>query len=277
MTWMLMILYFFMCLFLGLALFGKKSAQQRTSRGRKTCLHAVHHLMAKVGKYHYKKFAPKGKVFPFPVEKMGWEAFYGYKICCALLLAVAALIISQTFVSGLLFGAGGLALGFWIPDFIMKIETNKRNRTIIADLPYILDLLYISTLSGQNIYRSMEILVQNYDGEVCRQFEKIIENIAFGRGIDAAYQDLYQKPNPDQFKDILNLLQITENCGANIAEILKQKSGQLKFEISQEIERKSRKVSLMILTPLAFLILPSFVLLVGGPLIFTIGGDFFIF
>ncbi|MFO7929109.1 MAG: type II secretion system F family protein, partial [Candidatus Humimicrobiaceae bacterium] len=134
----------------------------------------------------------------------------------------------------------------------------------------------ISTLSGQNIYNSIKILIEKYKGEICEEFKQFISDINFGIGKEFAYANLEKKPNTKEFKDLILLLKNAESCGSSVSEILKQKSNYLKFSISQNIERKSRKVSLLILFPLAFLILPSFILLVGGPLIFSIGGDFLV-
>ncbi|MGM0366043.1 MAG: type II secretion system F family protein [Actinomycetota bacterium] len=275
----LIMLYVLMCFCMWMAVPKGKNPGTGVSLPKKSLLKRISHIMARLGRVfpNLPKRRQKGQVFPVKNTHIGWESFYGYKMLCALLFAAGAVVVANTFIVGIIFGAAGFAAGFWVPDLLLGMEIRKRNKSILADLPYILDLLYISTLSGQNIYRSMEILVQNYEGEICRQFDEFIQNIRFGRGKDSAYQILSRKPNPEQFQDILNMLQVTENCGANISGILKQKSRQLKFEITQEVERKSRKVSLMILFPLAFLILPSFVLLVGGPLIFTIGGEFIIF
>ena len=275
----LILLYFFMFFCLWMAIPKRKKLKVGGLNCKKSSMEKLNNMMAWLGT-RFPLWGPKGrngKSFPLPIGNIRWESFYGYKITSALLSALASIIPARTFMATIIFGAGGLVLGFWVPDLIVRMEINKRNKNMLADLPYILDLLYISTLSGQNIYKSMEILVQNYDGEVCRQFIEFIEHVKFGRGKDDAYRSLAQKPNPAQLKDIFNLLQVTENCGANISGILKQKSSQLKFEISQEVERRSRKVSLMILFPLALLVLPSFVLMVGGPLIYTISGDFLIF
>ena len=81
----------------------------------------------------------------------------------------------------------------------------------------------------------------------------------------------------EDFKNLLFLLMQAEKYGSSMSEVLKQKSNYMKFEISQNVERKARKVTLMMLFPLVFLILPSFIILVGGPLIFSVGGDFLLF
>jgi len=260
-----------------LSLRGKNKGKVRPSRA--SAIKMLNHVMGMAGRFYInllkKNF--KGKTFPLSRSNIGWEPFYGYKASSALLFALAGMLAAPTLFLGMVFAAVGLGLGFWAPDLIMDLEVKKRNKNISEDLPYILDLLYISTLSGQNIYRSIEIVVENHDGEIIRQFLEFIENIKFGRGKTESYRIMSQRPNPETFCEVLNLLEVTEDCGSNMADILKQKSAQLKFEISQEVERRSRKVSLMILFPLAFLILPSFVLLVGGPLVFAIGGDFLLF
>lgn len=208
------------------------------------------------------------------VNKIEVQSFLGYKMLISFLLMLALLILVRQPLFKICLGAGGLFTGYLLPDAILGYEIKVRNRDIILDLPYILDLLYISTLSGQNIYRSMQIMVKNYEGKICGEFQKFIQNINLGRGKNEAYRQLIDSPNPSQFKDTLMLLNTAESCGSNISEILRQKSEQLKFEISQEAERKSRKASLLMLFPLALLILPSFVIMVGGPLLFSFGSDF---
>ncbi|MGM0367644.1 MAG: type II secretion system F family protein [Actinomycetota bacterium] len=203
-------------------------------------------------------------------------ALNGYKIFASLSFLLLGSAIGKNLMLSITLGITGATVGFFLPNFMVRNIFKNRQQRINNELQYVIDLLYISTLSGQNIYNSIKILIEKYKGEICEEFKQFISDINFGIGKEFAYANLEKKPNTKEFKDLILLLKNAESCGSSVSEILKQKSNYLKFSISQNIERKSRKVSLLILFPLAFLILPSFILLVGGPLIFSIGGDFLV-
>ena len=135
-------------------------------------------------------------------------------------------------------------------------------------------MLYIATLSGQNIYNAIKIVVEKYDGIVCRELSKFLRDVDLGKGKLQAYKNVLDRNNTEDFKNLVFLLMQAERYGSPISEVLKQKSNYIKFEISQNLERKSRKIATAMLFPLVFLILPSFVILVCGPLVYLVGGSF---
>ena len=96
-----------------------------------------------------------------------------------------------------------------------------------------------------------------------------------GIGKTEAYKNVISLNSTEDFKKLLFLLLQAEKYGSAISDVLKQKSKFMKFEISQNYDRKSRKLAISMLFPLVFLILPSFILLVGGPLFFSLGGSLF--
>ena len=83
-----------------------------------------------------------------------------------------------------------------------------------------------------------------------------------------------ERSDSEDFKNFVFLLVQAEKYGSSINEILNQKSRHMKFKTYQDLERKARRITILILFPLVFLILPSFIILVGGPLIFSMGGNF---
>ncbi|MCX6347347.1 MAG: type II secretion system F family protein [Actinobacteria bacterium] len=170
----------------------------------------------------------------------------------------------------------GLATGFLMPDYLIRHINLKRLQKIDRELPNIIDLLYIAALSGQNIYNSIKVVTEKYNNQISSEFRVFLKQIDFGIGRKEAYINMLHKNNSDSFKSFIFTLQQAENYGSSISELLKQKAEFLRFEISQEIEKKTRLISTKMLFPLIFLILPSFILLVCAPLVFMMGGDMFI-
>lgn len=212
----------------------------------------------------------------FKTSYLTIESFIGFKFLLSLLLFVFCLILINNSFLMIIFGSAGLIIGFFIPDYLIRYLNLKRLQKMDRDLPYIIDLLYIAALSGQNIYNSIKIVTGKYDSQISGEFKIFLQQIDFGIGKKEAYVNILQKNNSDSFKSFIFTLQQAESYGSPISELLKQKAEFLRFEIAQEIEKKTRLISTKMLFPLIFLILPSFLLLVCGPLVYLVSGNMFL-
>jgi tight adherence protein C len=175
----------------------------------------------------------------------------------------------------ILFGVGGGVAGYFIPDIIIRRQANLVSANIDIELPYMIDLLRVASLSGQNIYNSFKILVEKYRAKICFDLKDFIKDIDWGLGKEAAYNNLIEKNKSKQFTDLMAVLLEAEKYGSPLNEILEQKSIQINFENMENAERKARRISILTLIPLVFLILPAFVLLAGGPMIYLLGSGIF--
>jgi tight adherence protein C len=205
------------------------------------------------------------------------ESFTGYKVILFLLLAMAGFFAGNSSASSSAAAMAAGLSGYFIPDIMLSGFNHNRRRQIERDLPDIIDLLAVATFSGQNIYNAIRIVISKYKGSICTELSNFIEDIDIGTGKLQAYRNLIERSDSPEFKNFISLLIQSEKYGASINDILKRKSDYIKFKSYQELEREIRKKSVLILFPLVFLILPSFIILVGGPLIYLMGGDFFVF
>ncbi len=202
------------------------------------------------------------------------ESFIGYRIILLVLLTITGFFLGNSPVSIIVFGLAGGAAGYFIPDFLLRNFNRKRHNEINRDLPDIIDLLVVATLSGQNIYNAIKIVIAKYKGSICSELSKFIKDVDIGIGKLQAYKNLIDRSSSEEFKNFIFILIQAEKYGSSVNDILKRKSDYIKFEAYQSLERKIRKTAIVILFPLVFLILPSFIILVGGPLIYSIGGNF---
>src|SRR3972149_751696 len=205
------------------------------------------------------------------------DSFMGYKVILFVLFMTAGSLIGSSTINSGILGITAGAAGYFIPNLLLRNFRNIRKKEIDRDLPYVIDLLVVATLSGQNIYNAIKIVIEKYKGSICTELSNFIKDIDIGIGKIQAYRDLMDRSVSGDFKSFIFLLIQAEKYGSSINEILKQKSIHIKFEAYQDLERKIRRITILTLFPLVFLILPSFIILVGGPLIFSIGGNFFLF
>jgi tight adherence protein C len=205
---------------------------------------------------------------------LSFNTILGYKIISGFVSGMLAVVLLKTVFTALPGFFCFFAAGFFIPDFFLKRAVKNRLEEFESELPYTIDLLYIATLSGQNIFNSIRILTEKYRGSVSVELGRFLKEINFGIGRSEAYKNALNRNKAESFKNLLFLLIQAEKFGSSISEVLRQKSKFLRFEIAQKYEIRSRRISILLLFPLVFLILPAFVLLVGGPLVFSIAGSF---
>ena len=203
------------------------------------------------------------------------EAFFGYKSILAFLLIIGGGYIGSNLLYRILFGVAGGIIGYFLPDMIVNRFAVRISEDIDKELSYIIDLLRISTLSGQNIYNSFSIFIEKYNGRICYDLRNFIRDIDMGAGKDYAYCSLIEKNKSKQFRELMTVLMEADKYGSPIKDILVQRSRQINFENWDNAERKAKKISLLSLLPLIFLILPAFMLLVGGPLIYSLASGVF--
>lgn len=199
------------------------------------------------------------------------DSFIGYKLFLSISLAIFCMILTKNNHFMILFIFMGLISGFFIPDVLIGNLHSKRLLNMDKELPYMIDLLCISALSGQNIYNSIKIVTENYDCLISNEFKIFLKQIDFGIGKKEAYENMLKRNNSNSFKNFISILKQAESYGSSISELMLKKAEFLRFEISQNAERKTRLISTKMLFPLIFLILPAFIMLVCGPLVFLIG------
>lgn len=204
-------------------------------------------------------------------------SFIGYKILLCILFSIGGVIFADSLIPGILLGIGSGAAGYFLPDILIRRQARRISANIDIELPYMIDLLRIAVLSGQNIYNSFKILVEKYRARICFDLKDYIKDVDWGSGKETAYKNMIEKNKSRQFADLMAVLLEAEKYGSPLDEILEQKSKQINFENIENAERKARKTTVLTLIPLVFLILPAFVLLVGGPLVYILGNGLFTF
>ncbi|GAJ18018.1 unnamed protein product, partial [marine sediment metagenome] len=115
----------------------------------------------------------------------------------------------------------------------------------------------------------------NHREKICFDLRDFIKDIDWGLGKETAYNNLIEKNKSRQFTDLMAVLLEAEKYGSPLNEILEQKSIQINFENMENAERKARRTTVLTLIPLVFLILPAFVLLAGGPVLYVLGNGIF--
>jgi len=226
--------------------------------------------------YYLKLISLTEELFYFNNTKISPELIIGYKVLLCILMMSAGIFILKSKILIFIGGVSGMVLGFFIPDIFLRSIIKKGILKLEKELPFIADLLFITTLSGQNIYNSLKTINEKFNSSINKQIKCFLNNINMGVGRDEAYKNISEKNSSEIFKSFIFTLKMAENYGSSISDVINRKASFLRFNIYQDFEKKTRLLSIKILFPLIFLILPAFILLVCGPLVYLIAGNLII-
>jgi tight adherence protein C len=196
-------------------------------------------------------------------------AFLGYKFIIAILLTAAGAFLGNGILSRISFAVLGMSAGYFIPDLMIYRYSARITREIEMELSYMIDLLRILALSGQNIYNSFKILSQKYNGRISISLNDFTRHIDMGAGRKYAYQSLMLSSRSKQFREFIAVLFEADQYGSPIDDILSRRSMQINHDNWDNAEKEAKKKGLLTFLPLTCLILPAFIMLVGGPLVYS--------
>src|SRR4030066_2109949 len=168
------------------------------------------------------------------------DTFMGYKVIFFVLFFTAGSLSGSSLIGSGLLGIITGVTGYFVPNLLLGNFRKVRKNEIERDLPYVVDLLAVATLSGQNIYNAIKVVIEKYKGIICKELSNFIKDVDICICKLQAYRNLMDRSSSEDFKSFIFLLIQAERYGSSINEILKQKSKYMKFETCQNMERKTR-------------------------------------
>jgi len=197
---------------------------------------------------------------------MAWTPQYlqGMRVFTGSALAVLALPLGPAclFLSPLFFAAGYRA-----PVMVLKRKRARRLEKLAADLPEIVDLMAVMCFSGESLFQALRHSVDACSHSFSREeMERLLEPLRMGESAAAALRRACDHPCRELRRFSRTLFR-AEESGAPVAETLEELAVELRNGRREKARVRASRVSVLILLPLVFLILPSFLLLTVGGMI----------
>lgn len=155
--------------------------------------------------------------------------------------------------------------GFALPTVWLNGRVRGRQRSILKTLPDALDLLTISVEAGLGFDLAMQQVVQKWDNELSREFNRVLSDMRLGKSRPAALRELVGRTGvPDLSTFVAAVIQ-ADQLGVSISKILRVQSDQLRIRRRQRAEELAHQAPIKMLFPLIFLIFPSMFVIILGP------------
>ena len=197
----------------------------------------------------------------------GWtlEKLLGFKGMGLLVGGLAGVFFGGLSLRGLLFGAGGAAAGFLLPDLMIMNLGAKRQEVLRRGLADALDMLTVCVEAGQGFDGAILHVAKSIKGPVAGEFARVLAEIQIGKSRSAAFSALAARTKVPEIRTFVTALVQADRLGLPIGGVLREQSVQMRLVRRQRAEEKAQKVPIKILFPMMLCIFPALFIVIIGP------------
>lgn len=161
-----------------------------------------------------------------------------------------------------------LGAGYYLPSAVLRYQASRRSRRIWQEVPDVLDLLRICTEAGLGLDKALFRVSREVRGiapVLSRELSRYFLEIRSGLPRREVLAGLAERNQVNALSAVVNLLLQSNRLGTDISEALRIHSLSLRTERIQIAEEQGAKVSIKLVFPLVFLILPALLIVILGP------------
>lgn len=150
-------------------------------------------------------------------------------------------------------------------DLNLKQKINLRKKSIIKELPDVLDLLTISIEAGLGFDGAMGKVVEKGKGNLANEFNRVLKEMEIGMSRQEALKELALRLEIDEIRSFANSIIQADQLGLGVGKVLRSQGQQVRQSRKQVAEETAMKAPIKMLFPLVFFIFPTIFLVLLGP------------
>jgi tight adherence protein C len=163
--------------------------------------------------------------------------------------------------------------GFLFPYLYVRQNKATRRAQVMVDLPFVVDLLALSTEAGLDFIGAISKVVDKMTGgPLADELGQVLRDLKLGSSRAEALNAFSWRVNMSEVSSFVAVLVTADALGASIGAVLRQQSEQMRQERFVRAEKAGAEASQKIFIPLVLFILPAVLLLVFGPVILQFTG-----
>jgi len=195
--------------------------------------------------------------------------FMGLRYVTAAVGALLGVALSDQAVGGVdpMYVLPMTAFGFLYPNLRLNAVMGKRMNRIIRDMPYVLELLTLSTEAGQDFTSAMAMVIDKAPpGPLVDEFRIAHQEVTLGKSRGESLRSMALRVDlPELTSFVLALLQ-AEQLGTSVGGVLRVMADQMRIKRSTLAEEMAGKVPVKLMAPLIMLIFPASFIVLFVPL-----------
>lgn len=167
-----------------------------------------------------------------------------------------------------------LAIGLLGPDYFLEGKIRTRQSIIRKTLPDIIDLLVVSTEAGTGLDGALSVVIRRKHGPLSDEFSRLLTEVRLGKARQEAWADMGERVGVQDLLMLIAALRQAEQLGVSIANTLRAQADALRTRRSMQVREVAATLSVKMLFPLIFCILPALFIVVLGPGLMALSGGF---
>ncbi len=158
--------------------------------------------------------------------------------------------------------------GWYYPDFWVRLRIQDRQKKIVRAMPFIVDLLALSTEAGLDFIGAIGKVVEKATpSPLIDEFSQLLKEIKVGSSRQEALREMAYRVDLSAVNSFVAILISADQMGASIGKILRQQSEQIRSERIVRAEKAGAAAAQKIIFPLVLLIMPAVMIMIFGPFI----------
>ncbi len=155
-------------------------------------------------------------------------------------------------------------LGFVYPEVWLKETTAARNKRILKDLPFYLDIIVLAVESGTNFTGGLTQAVQKApDGPLRFEFGRVLREIRAGKSRAESLRALTERVSSDGIKNVVSSIVQSEKTGSSLGTVLSAQAENLRSTRFLKAEKMAMEAPVKLLGPLVMFIFPNTFLVIA--------------
>lgn len=150
-------------------------------------------------------------------------------------------------------------------NFSLSKKVTDRQKNMLRDLPYTLDLITVSVEAGLSFDGAIARVVNNLNGELCDEFGKSLKEMRMGIQKKVALKNMSERCEVRELSLLITSLIQADDLGVSLGKVLRIEAANLREHRKQAARERAMKAPVKMLFPLIFFIFPSIFIIILGP------------
>lgn len=156
------------------------------------------------------------------------------------------------------------------PDAKLTRAVEARQKSILSDLPDVLDLLTISVEAGLGFEQALDKTIETVPGALSTEFARMLGETRAGASRADAMRSLDQRIDISEVRSFVLAILQADTFGVSIGRVLRSQSDDMRIRRRQIAQERAQKAPVKMLIPMVFCIFPSLFVVILVPALIQI-------
>lgn len=198
----------------------------------------------------------------------GWsiERVLVYKAAGAVLVGLFGCVLGTGHPARMIvFAMLGAPAGFFVPNMLVYNLALKRQTLMQQALPDAMDMMTVCVEAGLGFDAAVARVARNITGPLSAEFARMLQEMQFGLSRVEALKAMAARTTVVELRTLVSSLVQASKLGIPIATVMREQASEMRIRRRQRAEEAAQKVTVKILFPLIFCLLPALFVVVMGP------------